>query len=164
MVEATFTGKKATFKAVEYSHLYLECSESISKGHISVGWKPPPLGWWKLNTNGSCQGSMNQIGGGGILRDSNGNWVHGFAKFFGEGNSLMAELRAIIEGLKAFYQVKVVHIHRERNACADILTKQAINSQTQLMYFDKMPSWLSSSFLADLVGVEFDRASNSVVV
>ncbi|KAF7826316.1 reverse transcriptase [Senna tora] len=59
-------------------------------------------------------------------------------------------------------RAKVVHIHREGNACADILAKQAVNSQSQLLYFDKLPPWLSSSFLADLVGVEFDRVVNSV--
>ncbi|KAF7821145.1 reverse transcriptase [Senna tora] len=208
--DPVFTGGKAIFKSVEYSHLYFDNSEIISKGHISVGWKLPPLGWWKLNIDGSCQGSSNQIGGGGLLRDPNGNWVHGFMKIFGEGNSLMAELWAIVEGLQlakllncsniivesdsmaavnfinsnscgnlhhlstlislcratlsGFYQVKVVHIHREGNACVDILAKQAVHSQSQLLYFDKLPAWLSSSFLVDLVGVEFDRIVNSVEV
>ncbi|KAF7815210.1 putative ribonuclease H-like domain-containing protein [Senna tora] len=60
---------------------------------------PPPPGWWKLNVDGTCQGSPKLIAGGGLIRDSHGNWIHGFTKFFGQGSSLLAELWAIYEGL-----------------------------------------------------------------
>ncbi|KAF7801271.1 reverse transcriptase [Senna tora] len=196
-------GEKATFKAVEYFHLNCIAAPSKSIATFSVGWDPPPLGWWKLNTDGSCQGNQNMIGGGSLIRDSNGNWVNGFSKFMGEGNNLIAELWAIFEGLKLanhlhcshlivesdslavvnlinsnncgklhqlsslvlicratlsdFSEVKVVHVHKEGNACADILAKRAVVAQSPLMYFVNLPSCVSSAFEADLVGIRFSR-------
>ncbi|KAF7844395.1 reverse transcriptase [Senna tora] len=196
-------GEKATFKAVEYFHLNCIAAPSKSIAPFSVGWEPLPLGWWKLNTDESCQRNQNLIGGGGLILDSNGNWVNGFSKFMGEGNNLIAELWAIFEGLKlanhlhcshlivesdslavvnlinsnncgnlhqlsslvlicratlsAFSEVKVVHVHREGNACADILAKRAVVAQSPLMYFVNLPSCVSSAFEADLVGIRFSR-------
>ncbi|KAF7840958.1 reverse transcriptase [Senna tora] len=204
--DAKLVGKRAVFKAAEFIHLNVNLAPSRASEVFSVGWLPPPAGWWKINTDGSCQNNL--IGGGGVIRDANGNWVHGFNKWFGEGNSLMAELWAIFEGLKLakrlfchnimietdsltavnlitscenrnhnqfstlvsickatlsdFSDVKVVHVHREGNTCADILAKLAVSSRSPLMYFDKLPPCISSAFAADLVGIKFSRSRSSV--
>ncbi|KAF7811879.1 putative ribonuclease H-like domain-containing protein [Senna tora] len=63
---------------------------------------PPPFGWWKINLDGSCS-SSNNIAAGGLIRDSNGNWVMGFSKFLGGGTILYAELWAIVYGLDLAY-------------------------------------------------------------
>ncbi|KAF7842169.1 reverse transcriptase [Senna tora] len=136
--------RKASFKAVEFTHLNPKNvipTPSVAK-YVTIGWETPPVGWWKLNIDGSCQGSLNLIGGGGLLRDSNGNWVHGFMKAI----------------LLDFSQARVVHIFREGNACADTLAKHAVTSQSTLTYFDSMPSFISSCFVADLVGIKVNRA------
>ena len=55
----------------------------------------PDAGWVKLNTNGASSSSRGRAGGGGLLRDSNGNWIHGFARFLGNCSSTLAELWAL---------------------------------------------------------------------
>jgi len=40
---------------------------NVIKEVILVWWKPPPIGWVKLNTDGACK--MGEIGGcGGVIR------------------------------------------------------------------------------------------------
>ncbi|KAF7807213.1 putative ribonuclease H-like domain-containing protein [Senna tora] len=143
------------------------------------------------------------IASGGIIRDCNGNWVHGFYKFIGAGNSIMAELWAILNSLKLakhllctkilvetdsltdvhlinntncsnlhhlstlvclcrailsdFSEAKVLHVHREGNSCTDLMARQAFLNRSPLLYSDSMPSFLSSQFLADLVGINYSR-------
>ncbi|GLT82219.1 hypothetical protein SLE2022_006230 [Rubroshorea leprosula] len=63
-----------------------------------VRWHPPEDGFLKLNTDGSLrQGSASA---GGLIRDSNGNWLHGFLVNIGRATSLVAELWGLREGLK----------------------------------------------------------------
>ncbi|KAJ1417011.1 Ribonuclease H-like superfamily [Sesbania bispinosa] len=63
-----------------------------------VGWRPPPLGWCKLNTDGSVQNNGCHAGCGGVLRDHHGRWLVGFSHNIGSSLVLMAELRGIILG------------------------------------------------------------------
>ena len=64
-----------------------------------IGWKAPEEGWVKLNTDGASKGK-GLSGCGGIIRDHQGNWCGGFAKFVGTGSALIAELWGVLEGLK----------------------------------------------------------------
>ncbi|PNX77292.1 ribonuclease H [Trifolium pratense] len=59
-----------------------------------LGGKPPPDGWVKLNTDGSCRDD-GSIGCGGVIRGSAGEWLGGFSKFIGNGNAYVAELWGI---------------------------------------------------------------------
>ena len=64
----------------------------------SIRWEKPRAGWLTLNTDGSA-GSNSGPGGGGLLRDENGNWVKGFARKIGNTSSYLAELWALRDGL-----------------------------------------------------------------
>lgn len=57
---------------------------------LPVKWIKPHDPFYKLNCDGSAKNS--KIGAGGLIRDSNGNWVIGFSKFIGTGQILKAEL------------------------------------------------------------------------
>lgn len=46
---------------------------------VFVKWMKPPLGWFKLNTDGSSVQQRKVAGGGGVIRDGFGNWVVGFS-------------------------------------------------------------------------------------
>jgi hypothetical protein len=50
---------------------------------IPIKWKPSDLGWAKLNTDGASLGNPGIAGGGGLIRDSDGSWVGGFAQAIG---------------------------------------------------------------------------------
>ncbi|KAG5585275.1 hypothetical protein H5410_045709, partial [Solanum commersonii] len=52
---------------------------------IPVGWDKPTMGVYKLNTDGSALTNPGKIGGGGILRDGQGNLVYAYAIPLGFG-------------------------------------------------------------------------------
>ena len=64
----------------------------IRKINRSICWERPPLGWKKLNTDGSRLGGADSAGCGGIVRDDQGEWVAGFSKHVGSTNSFTVEL------------------------------------------------------------------------
>ena len=68
------------------------------KIHV-LRWLKPAPGRLKLNLDGSSLGNPGPVGGGGVLRDSSGNFIFGFSKFFGSCSNNEAELRAVVEGI-----------------------------------------------------------------
>ena len=66
---------------------------------VQVAWKRPPLGWTTLNTDGLAMGNPGKAGCGGLLRNSEGSWIKGFARGVGCTTSCVAELWALRDGL-----------------------------------------------------------------
>lgn len=67
------------------------CGLMLSGCHRSVDY---------LNVDGAVK-AMDRIAGcGGLIRDHQGKWLHGFSKFIGFCNPLVAKLWGIFEGLK----------------------------------------------------------------
>ncbi|KAK9036244.1 hypothetical protein V6N11_078252 [Hibiscus sabdariffa] len=58
-------------------------------------WIPPEEGWLKLNTDGARSLVDGSASYGGVLRDHNGKWIHGFNKFIGRCSVVEAELWGI---------------------------------------------------------------------
>lgn len=90
-----------------------------------VRWCKPCIGWVKLNVDGSCRGNPGNCGGGGVIRDNRGFFKAAFSSLLGYGTNNMAELKAIILGIKLckdlrFFQVEI--------ACDSALMVQWINS------------------------------------
>ena len=71
----------------------------VRKLNRGIRWERPPLGWMKLNTDGSWLGGADRAGCGGIVRDDRGEWVAGFSRHIGSTNSFTAELWGLREGL-----------------------------------------------------------------
>jgi hypothetical protein len=65
----------------------------------SISWIPPPPGFSKLNTDGSSCNNPGLASAGGLLRDSNDNWISGYYIKIGFTTSLAAELRGLRDGL-----------------------------------------------------------------
>ena len=55
---------------------------------IPMHWEMPPSNWFKLNTDGASSGNPRRAGGGGVIRDSVGEWVRGFAGVLGQLQAL----------------------------------------------------------------------------
>lgn len=64
-----------------------------------VQWLKPAEGLLKLNTDGSVCNSSGLAGCGGLLRDSEGQWIVGFVKSTCANSSIAAKLLALREGL-----------------------------------------------------------------
>ena len=73
----------------------------------TVSWKKSQVEWCKLNTDGASLGNPGKAGGGGIIWDSEGRWVKGFARSIGFTTSIIAELWALRDGLLLADQIGV---------------------------------------------------------
>ena len=78
-----------------------------------VRWCRPPLGVFKLNTDGCSRGNPGRAGGGGILRDDKGNFLLTFSSFFGNGTSIQAETRTLLFGVKLCLSCGYINLHIE---------------------------------------------------
>lgn len=65
-----------------------------------VQWLKPPCGWVKINCDGSVRNNPGSSGGGGILRDANGDFQGAFSSHYGIGSNNRAELRALFDGIQ----------------------------------------------------------------
>ena len=74
-------------------------------------------GWLKLHIDGRSSRLSSRAGGGGLLRDCDGNWLGGFSTYLGTCSTKEAELWALILGLRLdweknakFLQVEVASL------------------------------------------------------
>ncbi|MQL77731.1 hypothetical protein Taro_010148 [Colocasia esculenta] len=77
-----------------------------NKHPILVKWIPQIVSN-SLNVDGASKGNPSICGGGGCIRDSHGNFIHGFAFFYGFGSSTLAKARAIHDGLRLAIECKL---------------------------------------------------------
>ncbi|MCH93359.1 ribonuclease H protein, partial [Trifolium medium] len=81
----------------------------------------------------------NTAGYGGLLRESNGNFIWGFYGVAAQQNILFAEIMAILHGLQlcwdsGYRKVVIKHILCESNACADVLAKMGAVSNSHRIW------------------------------
>jgi len=107
---------------------------------ISVRWKTPSISNYKLNTDGSALNNSGKIGGGGILRDSNGTIIYAFAIPLGEGTNNQAEVQAASYGLNWCIQHGYQNIILEVDS--ELLTKWFLQISD--------PPWRLSRFVQEL--------------
>ena len=75
----------------------------------------------KLNSDGSAIGSSGRAGGGGIIRDHNGQWLKGYARPLGCTNSCMAELWTLRDGLLIAKEMGINNLIIELDALSVVL-------------------------------------------
>ncbi|KAH7840967.1 hypothetical protein Vadar_023977 [Vaccinium darrowii] len=83
---------------------------------LSVGWKAPSEGRFKLNTDGASKGNPGKAGVGGLIRDHKGEWVGGFCQSIGIQSSLEAELRGLRSGLRLARDLNITNLEVEMDA------------------------------------------------
>ncbi|XP_059288544.1 uncharacterized protein LOC132041878 [Lycium ferocissimum] len=71
----------------------------------AVAWNYPPNGWYKCNTDEAYQSNTSQSSSGFCIRNSDGNLVHAWASIIPEASCIVAEAKAILEGVEYY----VVH-------------------------------------------------------
>ncbi|GKV48718.1 hypothetical protein SLEP1_g55522 [Rubroshorea leprosula] len=81
-----------------------------------VSWTPPPHPYLKLNTDGSHNHHSGKAAAGGLIRDHNGRWVHGFAVNVGLTTSFLAELWGCREGLKLAHSLGIQQLVLEMDS------------------------------------------------
>jgi ribonuclease HI len=108
---------------------YLIGSYSKVKNMIftPIKWVSPPLGWFKLNTDGSSLGNLGLAGGGGVIRNHVGDWVGGFSRAISITTSVQAELRAFKDGLNLAIDLGILNLKIEMDSLVAI---ECVNSIT----------------------------------
>ena len=108
--QAIFKDVKAAFK-IEFQQLldartFPEMYDTIAMagppryGFLIVRWKPSSADRLTLNTDRCSKGNSGLSSGGGVLRNSNGDFVVGFSVFLGNQTSLRAEALVLLAGLR----------------------------------------------------------------
>ena len=88
-----------------------------------VRWQKPEEGWFKLNSDGASLGNPGKVGGGGVIRNCNGNWVKGYKRKVGVATSIIgfiAEFWAL-SGLILADQLGITHLAVELDAKVIVL-------------------------------------------
>ena len=103
-----------------------------------IRWEKPDQGWWKLNTDGSQVAALGSAVGGGLIRDSRGNWVTGFTRKLGNANSFTAEVWALRDGLMLCVQKKIpaVIVEMDAKALVDALNNPSYRNSVISPIFD----------------------------
>ena len=89
---------------------------------IMVSWNKPIVGTYKLNTDGSTIHNTGKTGGGGILRDHQGNLIYAFAIPIDFGANNFAEIQAALYGLSWCVQ----HGYKQSSRFKNLVTKWSI--------------------------------------
>ena len=103
-------------RGAEFFALVLDCSNKSPRVQIQISWKKPMTGWVKLNTDGAVFANLIKVRGGGVLRDSNGDWVVRFMRKLGSMSSILVELWALKDGLLLARQLDILNVNIELDA------------------------------------------------
>ena len=85
--------------------------------------------WKERNVYDKTKG-VCKAGGGGLIRDTNGEWVTSFARRIGKTSSFLAELWALRDGLQLYLQIQgqVVLIELDSKTIVDAFNSQAYSN------------------------------------
>lgn len=67
-------------KAIEFCSWFTIYKGFWRKTTILVGWKPPPIGYVKINVDGVVTNNPGEVGLGGVFRTCEGDWTLGFCQ------------------------------------------------------------------------------------
>ncbi|XP_027152134.1 uncharacterized protein LOC113752202 [Coffea eugenioides] len=115
-LQSRFPGVQCS--APTWEGLLLELGSHQRRMIIKPVYWVTPCGGYKLNSDGCSRGNPGRSGGGGLVRDSRGNFVFGYAEPFGVITSMQAELRALLWGVRHCVIRGYLELHLE----ADSLT------------------------------------------
>uniref|UniRef100_A0A7N2LCZ6 RNase H type-1 domain-containing protein n=1 Tax=Quercus lobata TaxID=97700 RepID=A0A7N2LCZ6_QUELO len=88
---------------------------------------------WPRRKTGSYKahylGNPGRAGGGGVIRNANGDWVSGYARAIGNITSVAAKLWALRDGIDLCLVVNLPAVETELDAklMADLLKKEGVN-------------------------------------
>uniref|UniRef100_A0A7N2M4D3 RNase H type-1 domain-containing protein n=1 Tax=Quercus lobata TaxID=97700 RepID=A0A7N2M4D3_QUELO len=97
-------------KAFEFAYLGLNGRLRRPVSSIQVRWYSPPANWFKLNFDSSSLGNSGRVGGRGIIQNSSGNWVSGYARAIGHTTNVAAELWALRDGINLCIALNLANV------------------------------------------------------
>ncbi|GAU30112.1 hypothetical protein TSUD_295930 [Trifolium subterraneum] len=93
---------------------------------IFIGWRKPREGWVKLNCDGSQNDRLGLAGCGGLLRNSDDNWLKGYSRKLENCDALHAKMWGMNLGLDLARREGIMHLHVESDSkfLIDMVTKK----------------------------------------
>ena len=121
--------KDVVAKATEFSPLGVNARAKGLRTTIQIHWQRPPKNWVKLNTDRSSLGNPGLVGGGGLLRNTNGEWMKDFARATRITTNATTELWALCDGIRLCIALKIsaVIIELDAKVVVDLLQKETRN-------------------------------------
>lgn len=77
-------------------------------------------GWVKLNSDAAVTNHGAKAAAGGVVRDSDGNFILGYASDIGEATTTVAELQAILMGLKLVWRRGFTKVTMETDSLTSV--------------------------------------------
>ena len=114
--------------ASEFFYLIGNCSKEKTRISTSIKWVSPPLGWFKLNTNGSSLRNLGIAGGGRVICNHIGEWVGGFFRAIGATISVQAELKALKDGLELAIDLEILNLEIEMDSLVAVELANSITT------------------------------------
>ena len=105
----------------------------------NIRWEKLRAGWLTLNFDGSVASTVGPAGGGGLVRDENGEWVMGFARRIGNASNYLVELWALRDGLQLCLQIhaQTVVIELDVKAIVDAFNSPTVSNSVVSSIMDE---------------------------
>ena len=112
-----------------YCKFVFEFKRGIQKQNSQVKRNQPATGWFKLNSDGSSFRNPGRVGGGGIIRNADGEWVTRYARAIRNTAIVAAELWVLRDGINLCLSLNLTAAQIELNAklVVDLLKKDGDN-------------------------------------
>lgn len=113
-----------------------------------VRWIKPSFGIVKLNSDGAFRGNPGLSAGGGLIRHSTGRIIHAYASFYGNTTNMVAESRALHQG------VKWLHSHQFFGAIVEVNSKVLVDCLSGRA----KPPWRCWYFICSILQLQQDMS------
>nr|XP_009800955.1 PREDICTED: uncharacterized protein LOC104246773 [Nicotiana sylvestris] len=101
---------------MEYFRLVHNHHKKVSYQNKTIQWQPPPNGFFKLNTDHAYDENSKAGGGGGLIRNHNGDWITGYTIYNYTHSSIHMEILAFYNGLRLALNHKLAPLIVEINS------------------------------------------------
>ncbi|MQM17915.1 hypothetical protein Taro_050897 [Colocasia esculenta] len=124
----------------------------------------PPICDFGLNVDGACKDNPGECGGGECLRDSQGNVHMAFSHFYGVGTNMIAELRALCDGLRLATSLgyKLSIIHSDSQILVNSICEKKLLSWLSYRWWREVVSFIRESALMSHVYRETNQQADAL--
>ncbi|EOY25852.1 Non-LTR retroelement reverse transcriptase [Theobroma cacao] len=101
---------------------------------ILVGWSPPPEDWIAVNSDGAFKSAVGIAAAGGVLRDSHGTWIVGYACKLETSSVFRAELWGVYKGLQLAWErgFRKVKLQSDNKAVVQAISFSSVHPGSNL--------------------------------
>ncbi|EEF39335.1 nucleic acid binding protein, putative [Ricinus communis] len=146
---------------------------------LLIGWNPPTVSWFKLNTNGSVQKARGVATSRGVIHDDIGNWLRGFFMKMSFCIVTATELWGLYQGLELAWKigirriqvevdnkrvVKLIYGHRVHASCLILLIASIHHLLSRNWQVNIGHVYCKSSKVANCLAVSFPLVVHELVV